>query len=76
LLGGILGNFCMSLLTPIDEEQLNELAFFLTVGEQAPFKSASEINELTIKELKYWVDKLSSVYQKQKEDMEKSRRKK
>lgn len=66
----------MSLLTPIDETQLNELAFFLTVGEQAPFKSVSEINELTLKDLRYWVDKLSGVYQKQREDMEKSRRKK
>ena len=65
----------MSLIHPIDENQLNDIAFFLTVGEQAPFKSALEINELTVKEIKYWVEKLNGVYQKQRDEIEKSRRK-
>jgi hypothetical protein len=65
----------MSLIHPIDENQLNDIAFFLTVGEQAPFKSASEINYLTIKEIRYWVEKLNNVYEKQRAEIEKSRRK-
>jgi len=42
------------------------------VGEQAPFKSVTEIYALDPRERNAWVTKLSDLYKKQKEEMEKS----
>lgn len=65
----------MSLLTPPSEHYLDEVAFFLSVGEQAPFKSPEDIDELSITSRNFWVEKLSEVYQKQQQEMQKSRSK-
>jgi hypothetical protein len=54
---------------------LRDEAFFLTVGEQAPFKSVSEVYSLTPKEREAWVKKLSDLYKAQKEEMDKMNRK-
>lgn len=75
-LGGSLGNFCLSLLSPRDsQEQLDRVAAFLSLGEQAPFKDASRIDELTPRERDFWVKTLSESYQKQREEYEKANRK-
>lgn len=66
--------FYISLLTPPSEDYLHDVAFFLSVGEQAPFKSVTDVYRLTPQEREYWVKKLSEMYQKQKEAMEKQNR--
>jgi hypothetical protein len=63
----------LSLLNPcLPPDYLEEVAFFLSVGEQAPFSGASEIDELTPKQREFWVKKLSDTYKRQKEEMEKA----
>ncbi|MFQ3617434.1 MAG: hypothetical protein SNJ50_12095 [Cyanobacteriota bacterium] len=51
------------------------MAAFLSLGEQAPFKDASRIDELTPRERDFWVKTLSESYQKQREEYEKANRK-
>lgn len=63
----------MSLLQCPPEAYLDDLVFFLTVGEFAPFSSADEIDELTPKRRDYFIKKLGDLYQKQKEDMEQAK---
>lgn len=58
------------------EEHLRDAAFFLSVGDQAPFKGVRDVYELTAYERHAWIKKLSNLYQQQKEDVEKARRKK
>jgi len=75
-LGGNFGSFCLSLLSPRDsQDRLDQVAAFLSLGEQAPFKDASRIDELTPRERDFWVKTLSESYQKQKEEYEKANRK-
>jgi hypothetical protein len=71
--GGIFGDFYLSLLNPPDPEYLDDVAAFLSLGEIAPFKDASRIDELTPRERNFWVSKLSATYQKQREEYERSR---
>lgn len=74
--GGSFGNFCLSLLSPRDSQAyLDQVAAFLSLGEQAPFKDASRIDELTPREKDFWVKTLSDSYQKQREEYEKANRK-
>lgn len=74
-LGGSFGNFYLSLLSPRDaQEHLDQVAAFLSLGEQAPFKDASRIDELTPRERDFWVKTLSESYQKQREEYEKANR--
>lgn len=73
--GGTFGNFCLSLLNPPNEEYLNEVAFLLSVGEQAPFKDATAIDELTPSQRDFWVKKLSDLYRQQREEMERAQTK-
>jgi hypothetical protein len=75
LLGGEFENFYITLIQPPNEEYLNELAFFLCTGEQAPFSSAAEVDKLTPSERNFWVTKLSEMYKKQQEEMEKAKSK-
>lgn len=56
------------------EDYLNHIAFYLTTGEQAPFSSVSEVYKLTTRRRNFFVKKLSDLYRKQAEEMEKSRR--
>ena len=72
-LGGSLDNFFLSLLGPRDsQDYLDQIAAFLSLGEQAPFKDASRIDELTPRERDFWVKTLSESYQKQKDEYEKA----
>jgi hypothetical protein len=54
------------------EEYLNEVAFFLRTGEQAP---KVDPLEMTHSSLNFWVEKLSETYKKQNEEMKKSQAK-
>lgn len=56
------------------EDYLRDIAFFLTVGEQAPFKSAAEVYQLSPRDRNAWVEKLSDLYKKQKEEMDAANR--
>lgn len=75
-LGGSFDNFFLSLLGPRDsQDYLDQIAAFLSLGEQAPFKDASRIDELTPRERDFWVKTLSESYQSQKDEYEKANRK-
>lgn len=80
-LGRISLRFCLSLLESgvsgefeDFEDYLNHVAFYLSTGEQAPFKSAVEVYNLTSKQRNFFVRKLSDLYQKQQEEMNKHKR--
>jgi hypothetical protein len=45
------------------------------VGEQAPFSSAADVDELSPHDRNFWVKKLSELYKKQSEEMEKAKAK-
>jgi hypothetical protein len=51
------------------EEYINEVSFFLMVGEQAPKINALE---LTPSAMDYWIKKLSDLYKKQEEERKKA----
>ncbi len=57
------------------EELLNEVSFFLTTGSDAPFSSPTEVLNLTPSSRDFWVRKLSDMYTKQKEEMDKAKSK-
>ena len=57
------------------EETIDEIAFFLMTGEQAPCASIKDVFDLTPTRRVRWVEKLSDVYQKQAEEMDKAKRK-
>lgn len=44
------------------ERYVNEIASFLMIGEMAPFKSVSEVRDLTLSSRNYWIEKLSQTY--------------
>jgi hypothetical protein len=73
--GGEFESFFTTLIQPPSEDYLNELAFFLCVGEQAPFSSAADVDELSPHDRNFWVKKLSELYKKQSEEMEKAKAK-
>jgi hypothetical protein len=54
---------------------IEDVCFFLCAGEQAPFKSRAEILSLPLKTRDYHVQRLSEMYEKQREEMEKSSKK-
>jgi hypothetical protein len=64
------------LIQPLEANYYHDAAFFLCTGEQAPFSGISEVFQLERHELLYWVDRLSELYKKQKEEMEKVKNKK
>ncbi len=77
--GGYYEQFYLSLLSPPRTKNyksvsnyLNEIAFFLTMGESAPFKSVQDVFDLTPVNRDWWVNKLSETYKKQKEEMDKA----
>lgn len=55
--------------------ELDKISFFLMSGEYAPFKSVSEIDELTPAQRKFFIESLSELYEKQKEEMDKAKAK-
>ena len=63
-------------MPPFPPNYLDDVAFFLCTGEQAPFKSPSEVDDLTPEQRNYWVSKLADSYKKQQEAMERANRKK
>jgi hypothetical protein len=69
-------DFYSTLIQPLDPKYYHDAAFFLCTGEQAPFSGFSEVLELEREELLYWVNKLSELYKKQKEEMEKMKSRK
>lgn len=65
----------MSLLNRrISEDYLNEIAFFLITGDQAPMSSVGEVYDLSAKSRDFFVRKLSEHYQRQQEEIEAARR--
>ncbi len=72
--GGDLENFFLGLLTPIwTSEYINDVKFFLSTGEQAPFKGApDQVGKLNFEEMNYWVNALKDLYRKQNEAVAKS----
>jgi hypothetical protein len=64
-------------MSPIfNDDYINEATTLLTFGEQAPFSSPSEIENLPIRDFQWWIKKVSDIYQKQKEEMDKAKRRK
>lgn len=57
------------------EIDLDKITFFLTSGENAPFKSVSDVDELTPRQRKFFVESLSNLYEKQREEMDKAKQK-
>lgn len=51
------------------EKYFNELDFFFRTGEQAP---RNDVFEMTPSSREFWIKKLSEMYKKQKEEMDKS----
>ena len=56
------------------EDYLNHIAFYLSVGEQAPFSSVEEVYKLTAKRRNFFVKKLSDLYEQQQEELNKSKK--
>ena len=52
-------------------EYLNQQVLFLTVGDQAPFNSPSEVFKLTPKDRQFYIGKLHEIYEEQKRSMKK-----
>lgn len=68
-------DFYSNLISPPPTSYLQELLVHITFGEQAPCKSISEAKQLPVKERDFWVNRISELYSKQKEEMDKSSRK-
>jgi len=68
-------DFYSNLISPPPTSYLQELLVHITFGEQAPCKSISEAKQLPVKERDFWVSRISEIYGKQKEEMDKSSRK-
>jgi len=67
--------FCLDLLNGgVDEEYLNDVAFLLCTGEQAPFNSVQEVWQMSPKRRNYFVKKLSEMYERQREEIENARK--
>jgi hypothetical protein len=63
------------ILQPLPEEYLNEVIFALTVGEQAPFKSAADVDALTRSQRDFFLKKVGEMYQRQKQEMDRQAQK-
>jgi hypothetical protein len=64
--------FYNGLLATPTEAEIVKMAFFLSFGEQAPFKSNEEIMNLPIRERDALIQTLSETYQKQEKEMKKN----
>jgi hypothetical protein len=73
----------MALLLPLNPEQLElqrqyreDSVFFLCTGEQAPFSSREEVLRMPVVTRNYYVKKLADTYERQRQEMEKSSKRK
>jgi hypothetical protein len=55
---------------------LSKVAFFLTTGEQAPISSVAEVYNMPIERRNYFVTQLNTMYEKQREEIERARSRK
>ena len=63
------------MIAPPDEQYLTDAIFFLTFGDQVPFKSAEEVLRLPATLRDALIRKLSDTYRQQKEEFEKAQKK-
>lgn len=64
--------FYNGLLSTPTEAEIVKMVFFLSFGEQAPFKSNEEIMNLPIRERDALIQTLSDTYQRQEKEMKKN----
>lgn len=68
-------NFCSGLLQPqLNADSFGDIVLYLCFGENAIFKSVDSILDLTFPEITSLIEKLSEIHRKQKEEMEKMKR--
>jgi transposase-like protein len=58
-----------------DRQYWIDLAFYLSVGEQAPFSSVEEVMNLPISTVLYMTKKLNDLYERQAREQKKQSRK-
>lgn len=57
------------------QKMLDQIGFFLSTGEQAPFSNPESVYDLTVSSRNFWVSELSNTYKKQNEEMKKNQAK-
>lgn len=58
------------------EQYWTDMAFSLTVGDMAPIKSVDEVFKMPVKRVYRLAEKLNELYEHQRREIEKSRKKK